>query len=129
MQNLCTLREIYRIIRDFEEKFQQEYGLSLNEGMLLCGLREQEHTSSEIAKALGLTNSNTSKVIKSAEDKGYIERSIGKEDKRQMNFSITEAGIKKLTEIGEEGENINVLLENILKKSNEIYEHEKCSER
>ncbi|NDV65303.1 MarR family winged helix-turn-helix transcriptional regulator [Bacteroides sp. 224] len=120
MRNLCTLREIYRVIRDFEEKFQQEHGLSLNEGMLLCGLKSKQCTSSEIAKALGLTNSNTSKVIKSAEDKGYIERSIGKDDKRQMYFSITEAGRIKIANIGTEGQAINTLLKEIVDKSKDV---------
>lgn len=116
MKNLCSLRDIYRTIRDFEIKFQQDHGLSLNEGMLLCSLKEQTYSSSEIAEALGLTNSNASKVLKSAEDKGYIERIIGKDDKRQMYFAITSSGLNKLAEIKCEGEVIDGLLNSITGK-------------
>ena len=45
-------------------------------------------TSSEIAEALGLSTSNTSKVIRSVEGKKLITRLIGKEDKRQMRFLL-----------------------------------------
>ena len=63
------------------------YDLSLNEGMLLCTLlNTPKLTSSEIAEALGLSASNTSKVIRSVEEKKLITRLIGKEDKRQMRF-------------------------------------------
>ena len=38
-------------------------------------------------------------MIKLAEDKGYIARKIGKEDKRQMLFTLTESGKQKIVEI------------------------------
>ena len=93
METLCKIRDIYRLIYDFEHNFEKHFGLSLNEGMLLCGLIDSEKLSSgEIASALGLTCSNTSKVIKSVEKKSLIERVIGAEDKRQMYFSLTVKG-------------------------------------
>jgi DNA-binding MarR family transcriptional regulator len=113
MPNLCSLRDIYRKIRDFEIRFQQDYGLCLNEGMLLCSIKENKYSSSEIAEMLGLTNSNASKVIKSTENKGYIKRLMGENDKRQMYFAITSAGLKKLNEIKCEGEAITTLLNSI----------------
>ena len=36
--------------------------------------------------------SNASKVIRSVEVKGFIERILGDKDKRQMYFSLTERG-------------------------------------
>ena len=38
MEVLCKIRDIYRAIAEFEAQFEQAYGLSLNEGMLLCTL-------------------------------------------------------------------------------------------
>ena len=105
------------MIRDFEIKFQQDHDLSLNEGMLLCSLKENKYSSSEIAEILSLTNSNASKVIKSVEEKGFIERSLGKDDKRQMYFVITKSGLDKLTEIKCEGEAIDTILERITSPS------------
>lgn len=115
MKTLCTVRDINRTIRDFEVLFQQEYNLCLNEGMLLCSLRTASLSSSELAEALGLTNSNTSKVIKSVEDKGLIERVLGKEDKRQMYFHLTEEGKQKLIEVKCEEAKITALIDKIAK--------------
>ena len=93
METLCRIRDIYRAIAEFEVKFMQEFDLSLNEGMLLCTLlNTPKLTSSEIAEALGLSASNTSKVIRSVEDKKLITRLVGKTDKRQMHFALTPEG-------------------------------------
>ncbi|MCK9163008.1 MAG: MarR family transcriptional regulator [Bacteroidales bacterium] len=97
MERLCKIRDIYTAIEKFEVGFEKEYELSLNEGMLLCTLLEVKTLSStELAKKLGLTCSNTSKVIKSIEGQNFIERSLGKEDKRQMYFKLTKEGEEKI---------------------------------
>lgn len=70
MEPFCKIRDFYRAITDFETRFEKRYGLCLNEGMLLCCLRQEPRLSSgDIAKLLGLTHSNTSKVIRSVEKK------------------------------------------------------------
>ncbi len=72
----------------------------MNEGMALCTLSDAQClTSSKLAEQLGLSYSNMSKVIKSLEAKDYIKRCVGKEDKRQMLFSITESGEQLLADI------------------------------
>jgi DNA-binding MarR family transcriptional regulator len=96
---LCQIRDIYRSIADFELRFQQKYNMCLNEGMLLCSLGSKKYSSSEIAGVLCLTNSNASKVIKSVEKKGLIKRIVGKDDKRQMYFTLTAEGQKRLASI------------------------------
>lgn len=99
VKTLCQIRDLYRSIADFEMGFQQTFNMCLNEGMLLCSLNDNKYSSSEIADVLGLSNSNASKVIKQVETKGFIKRIVGKEDKRQMYFALTEAGRKKLEAI------------------------------
>lgn len=99
VSTLCQIRDVYRAIYEFELNFQQSYNLGLNEGMLLCSLNVQKYSSNELAEILGLSNSNTSKVIKSIEKKGLIKRIVGKDDKRQMYFTLTESGRKKLETI------------------------------
>lgn len=100
METLCKIRDIYTSIEKFEVVFEKEFGLSLNEGMLLCTLLEIKSLSStELARKLGLTCSNTSKVIKSIEGQNFIERSLGKEDKRQMYFKLTKEGETKIKSI------------------------------
>lgn len=84
METLCKIRDLYRAIAEFETRFEKAHHLCLNEGMLLCCLsRKKRLSSGEIAEQLGLSNSNTSKVIRSVEDKGYIERNLGDCDKRR----------------------------------------------
>ncbi|MDL2209160.1 winged helix DNA-binding protein [Parabacteroides sp. OttesenSCG-928-O15] len=99
VSTLCQIRDVYRAIYEFELNFQQSHNLGLNEGMLLCSLNAQTYSSNELATILGLTSSNTSKVIKSVEKKRLIKRIVGKEDKRQMYFTLTELGRKKLESI------------------------------
>ena len=92
---LCIVRDIYRLVSDFEGTLQAGCGVGLNEGMLLCSLSKAgQSTSGQIAEALGLTSSNASKVIASAERKGLIGRMVGKEDRRRMLFALTPAGEK-----------------------------------
>ncbi|MDR2914027.1 MAG: MarR family winged helix-turn-helix transcriptional regulator [Tannerella sp.] len=111
---LCIIRDIYRLINDFESELQSGCGVGLNEGMLLCSLSKMEKcTSGQIAELLGLTSSNASKVIISAEKKRLIERIVGKEDKRQMLFMLTPEGKKCIKTIKCNPENIIQLIHKI----------------
>ena len=115
METLCKIRDVYRAISEFEVQFILLYDLSLNEGMLLCTLLNcPKLTSSEIAEALGLSASNTSKVIRSVEDKKLITRLIGKEDKRQMHFTLTSEGQNKITDIKDVAFEIPELLKKVV---------------
>ena len=79
----CRIREVSRAIAEFEQCFEREYRLSMNEGVLLCCLaRHGELSSGEIAEMLRLTCSNTSKVIRSVEGKGFVIRKLGEERSR-----------------------------------------------
>lgn len=115
MEKLCKIRTLQRAIVQIESCFEKKYGISLNEGMTLCSLKKEKKLSSgEICEMLGLTNSNTSKVLKSVEKKGYIKRVIGKEDKRQMYFSLTEAGEALIGSVNCENIEIPEVVENLL---------------
>ena len=97
MEQLNTIRNLYRSLSDFEVKMDKEFGINMNEAILLHNLAENGRLSSgEIASLLELMPSNTSKVIKSAESKGLIYRILGNVDKRQMYFSLTPEGHKTL---------------------------------
>lgn len=117
METLCKIRDIYRAVAAFEAAFEKQHHLCMNEGMLLCTLSKTESLSSgEIAESLGLTTSNASKVIKSVENKELVERVLGKVDKRQMYFSLTDKGKQVLSNIKCEGIEIPEMLQDILKK-------------
>ena len=78
MDNHCIskIREIFRVITAFECGLQEQIGLNINEAMLLCLLSESEKPmlAGEIAEKMGLTRSNTSKVIASLEQASLIRR-------------------------------------------------------
>lgn len=114
MEPLCRVRDIYRSISDFETEFYAKHGVKLNEGMLLCSLLKTGKCSSgQMAEMLGLTNSNSSKVIISAEKKGLIKRILGADDKRQMFFSLTKKGKECIDNIHCETDAVEKLIERI----------------
>ena len=93
MEKLCKIRDVQRSIIAFEQRFVKRHGICLNEGMLLCSLHQSERLSSgELGELLGLTPSNTSKVIASLEKGRFIRRKACKDDKRCMKFCITKQG-------------------------------------
>ncbi len=115
MECICIIKDIYRAISDFEEKFDNSFGICINEGLVLCSLKDKQLSSSEIAEHAGLKLSHASKLIKSVEDKGYINRSIGNSDKRYMNFELSEKGIEMLAKIQSNPLDIPELLQPIFK--------------
>ena len=93
MEPFCKIRDVYRAIVEFESQFEKKYGIGLNEGSLLCALSQASKLSSgDIAKQLGISHSNASKVIRAVEKKGFVERILGNDDKRQMYFSLSAEG-------------------------------------
>ena len=97
---ICKLRNVYRAIAELENEFEKAFGLNINETMFLCTLNENERmTAGEIAETLGLSCSNTSKVIGSVEKHSLVKRRLGKENRRQMYLSLTEKGSNLLDKI------------------------------
>ncbi len=115
MKKLCAIRDVCRALGEFESDFLKEHEISLNEGMVLCSLKESRLSSGEIAKQINLTCSNTSKLIRAIEERGYIERVLGEEDRRQMYFSLTPTGIVKLKEIEDDSIPLTGPLKKIIK--------------
>lgn len=100
MEPICVIKEIYKTLYQFEKEFAERHALTINEAMLLCCLKGGEAKSAGmISEYIGLSNSRVSKVITAVESKGYIRREICREDKRQMFFTLTEAGSAKTREM------------------------------
>lgn len=101
MKSICVMRELYKALENYEKEFEDIFGISLNEAMALCSLSQEqpELSASEIAEKTGMSPSHTSKVIRCIEEKKLIDRALGKTDKRQMYFSLTEDGKERLQQI------------------------------
>ena len=97
MEPICAIKDIYKILYQFEKTFAEVHDITINEAMLLCCLKDGETKSAGmICEYIGLSNSRVSKVITAVENKGYIRRNINKNDKRQMFFSLTPNGKEKI---------------------------------
>ena len=91
MDKLCKIRDLQRAVHQFESAFEKRYGICLNEGMTLCSLSKTGRLCpGELGELLGLTPSNTSKVLRSVEQKGLVTRELCNEDRRQMYYSLTQ---------------------------------------
>ncbi|NDV78870.1 MarR family winged helix-turn-helix transcriptional regulator [Dysgonomonas sp. 511] len=100
MEPICKLKDIYKALYNFEKEFAETNGITINEGMLLCCLKDgKPRSANELCDFVGLSNSRVSRIITAVEDKGYINREMGAVDKRQMIFSLTTKGIEKTKEM------------------------------
>lgn len=115
MNPVCVMRDIYKSLATYEHEFEATYCVSLNEAMVLCALScsECKLSSSEISDKTAMTASHTSKVIKTVETKALIKRTLGKDDKRQMYFSLTAKGTSCLSQINCKGVEIPDMLKPI----------------
>jgi len=97
MESICDIRDLYRTLHLFEKEFSDKYGITLNEGMLLCCMKDRKSKSAnEICDFLALSPSRGSRIITNAEEKLLIKREMGVEDKRKMIFTLTDDGLRKI---------------------------------
>ena len=104
------MRELFLALSSLESSLMELHGVSLNEAMVLCSIGDDTITAKMIIERTGMTPSHTSKVIRSAENKGFIKRKLGKVDKREMYFSLTASAKKCIQGIKEEGIEIPTIL-------------------
>lgn len=107
---ICVMRDLFQALAQLENSLLSGYGLTLNEAMVLCSIAGETVTAGAIAECTGLTSSHASKVIRAAERKGLLVRSLGEQDKRQMCFALSEAGEDRLRHIREQGVDVPDLL-------------------
>lgn len=83
---------MYRAIARYEADFERAHGVGLNEAILLCTLQSGTLSSGEIARRMGLSCSNASKILRAAEGHALVRRQLDDQDRRRMYFSLTPAG-------------------------------------
>lgn len=100
MEPICRIKEIYKTLYQFEKRFSEHHGLTINEAMLFCCLKDGEaRTAGALCDFVGLSGPRVSKVITTVEEKGYLCRTISPHDRRQMLFSLTDEGRAKLRQM------------------------------
>lgn len=118
MESICKLKNIYKSLYTFEKEFAEKNNITINEGMVLCCMKDEKpRTANEICEFVGLSNSRVSRIINTVETKGYILREMGSIDKRQMIFSLTEEGRKKIKEMMKHEINLSALIKELVEIS------------
>ena len=113
MELICQIKDIYKALYSFEKEFADKNQLTINEAMLLCCMKDEKpRSANEIAEFIGLSNSRVSKIITTVEQKGWIVRSMGEVDRRQMIFSLSEEGKAKIKSM----KKIKITLNKVLSK-------------
>ncbi|MDO4790380.1 MAG: winged helix DNA-binding protein [Porphyromonas sp.] len=96
---ICLMRELMISIRDLEQQLIESAHCDLNQAMSLCVIAGESVSASEVSSRIGLLPAHTSKLLSAVEDRGWIERRLGREDKRKIFFTLTRKGEQKLAEI------------------------------
>ena len=86
------MRDLVRALSQLETQLEENYGVTLNEAMVLCSVGGDTVSAGDITACTGMTPSHASKTIRSVEDKDLLARKLGEHDKRQMYFSLTPEG-------------------------------------
>lgn len=121
MESICVIKDLYKVLYQFEKDFAEAHSMTINEAMLLCCMKDgKPRTAGAICEYIGLSNSRVSKVITAVEQKGFIAREINKEDKRQMIFSLTDAGWEKVKAMQSQ----DLQLERLFQQLNEVLKKE-----
>lgn len=116
MEPICKLKDLYKALYNFEKSFAEKNGITINEGMLLCCLKDgSSKAANELCDFVGLSNSRVSRIINTVEEKGYIVREMGVTDKRKMIFTLTDLGKAKTEEMQAAGIDFSELTSQIAK--------------
>lgn len=100
MEPICKLKDIYKALYNFEKGFADSNGITINEGMVLCCMKDgKPRSANELCSFVGLSNSRVSRIINTVEAKGLITRNMGASDKRQMIFTLTPLGRAKINDM------------------------------
>lgn len=100
MESILKLKDIYKALYDFEKQYAKLNDITINEAIVLYSLREgKPMIASQVYKFVGLSKSRMSRIMFEIENKGYVARQTGAEDKRNIFFSLTSLGRDKLNDL------------------------------
>lgn len=105
------MRELLKALSELENQLITTYSISLNEAMVLCSIGGETVAAGTIVERTGMTPSHASKTISLIEKKEMVTRDFGKQDKRQMYFTLTDKAKACLEEIKQQGVDIPRVLQ------------------
>ncbi|ALO29043.1 winged helix DNA-binding protein [Porphyromonas gingivalis] len=96
---ICTMKKLMAAIRELESNLLDSTGCDLNQAMLLCVIADDSLSATEIASQIGVLPAQNSKLLAAAEDRGWVMRRLGHDDKRKIYFNLTEEGRRQLEKV------------------------------
>lgn len=100
MEPICAIKDLYKTLYHFEREFRRKNGLTINEAMVLCCLKDGAvRTAGALSEFLGLSKPRVSKVLNTMETNGLVLRLLNPADRRQMLFSLTGQGRRRADEL------------------------------
>lgn len=118
MDSISLIKEICQSIDRFEEELQLQFHVNINEAITICLLATGQYSSGDVSKLTNMRASHTSKILRSLEEKGFVNRIMGEKDKRLMYFSLTEKG----EHAGKVLRNNDITLPPLIRKLEEVIE-------
>ena len=103
MKTICVMRDVFKAMARFEDAFEKVYQVSLNEAMILCALQEASPNNMTATTAKDI-------VYETVEEKELIVRTLGEEDRRLMQFHLSQSGKKLVRQLALEKVEIPELL-------------------
>lgn len=96
------LRRAHQISASIFERACAELALTPAQYGVLCIIQEQAGIDqSSLARALGFDKVTVLRVLKGLEDRGFCQRALSSENRRQMSVSLTAAGRRLLQQANE----------------------------
>lgn len=105
---------VVQAMSQLERQLEKRFSLTVNEAMFLCCVGRDTLSASTISETTCLTPSHASKVLRSVEKKGFVLRSLGENDKRLMNFTLTQRGLEVLESLQREPLEVPELLQPLM---------------
>lgn len=94
---LQSLRRIIRAIESHSQSLSQQHQVTGPQLACLLALRGEGLTTTKLAQTVFLSPSTVVGIVDRLEDKALVSRQRGRQDRRQVLISLTEAGLQ-LTE-------------------------------
>lgn len=111
---ICMMRDVVRALSELENQLSLHYSITLNEAMILCCIGAERVTAGFICEHTGLLAPHASKILRGLENKHYLRRSFGHDDKRHIYFALTRQGHDVLDGLKEQPLTVPELLRPLL---------------
>lgn len=92
---LCSIRDIYKAIGEFEQQFHKQFHVHFSEAMIMCILSEEANTAEGLMKKSGIAERLILNDLQTLEDVKMIEKTL-LADIQAFSYALTDLGEEKI---------------------------------